>query len=95
MGFDLTVGVERDLQANAQAEHISPSEAVVKFVQSGLKSSNRKAQASGDLLTDELINPLKTLDSGFGLLEDVPEENIKRMEATIRRMKRKGFPERA
>jgi hypothetical protein len=68
---------------------------VVKSVQSGLKSSKRKARASGDPLTDELINPLKTLDSGYGLLEDVPAENIKRMETTIRRMKRKGFPGRA
>lgn len=39
MSFDLPTELERDLERYAQAEHITPAEAVVKFVQSGLKRS--------------------------------------------------------
>jgi len=43
VSFDLPASIERDLEQYAQAEHISPVEAAVKFIQSGLKSSKRKA----------------------------------------------------
>jgi hypothetical protein len=42
MSFDLPAGIERDLELYAQAEHITPAEAAVKFIQSGLKAKRRK-----------------------------------------------------
>jgi len=94
MSLDLPINIERDLEEYAQSEHISPAEAAVKFIQSGLKASRRK-MAKENLVTDEQIQQLKALDGTFGLLEDVPEEQIDRMAATIRRMKRERFPARA
>jgi len=73
-------------------EHISPVEAAVKLIQSGLKAKRRKAAAETPEI-DEQIRHLKALAPGtFGLLEDVPDEQIRRMEATINRMKRERFP---
>lgn len=46
-------------------------------------------------LTPEELAHLKELDGTFGLLEDVPEEVIDRIEEGIRRMKKEGFPVRA
>jgi hypothetical protein len=37
-GTKLPTKVARDLEAYAQAEHISAAEAAVKFIQSGLKA---------------------------------------------------------
>lgn len=92
MSLDLPISIERDLERYAQAEHISPTEAAIQFIQSGLSA---KQPTAGDLVTDEQIRQLKALDSSFGLLEDVPEEKIDRMAATIQRMKQEGFTARA
>jgi hypothetical protein len=73
MRFDLPAGIERDLERYAKAEHISPAEAAVLLIQSSLKSSKSKAKSNGDLLTDELINQLKALDTSYGLLETCPK----------------------
>lgn len=43
MSFDLPANVARDLEEHAKAERISPTEATVKFIQTGLKSSKRRA----------------------------------------------------
>jgi hypothetical protein len=94
MSFDLPASVERELQLYAQAEHISPAEAAVKLIQDSLRAKRRKA-GKENLVADEQIRQLKALNSTFGLLEDVPEEKIDRMAATIKRMKREGFPARA
>jgi hypothetical protein len=95
MSFDLPASIERDLEQYAQSERITPVEAAVKFIQSGLKASKRKA-SKGTVDIDEQIRQLKALAPGtFGLLEDVPDEQIRRMEATISRMKRERFPARA
>jgi len=94
MSFDFPASVERDIEQYAQAEHITPTEAAVKLIQDALKAAKRNA-VKEDLVTDEQIRQLKALNSTFGLLEDVPEEKIDRMAATIKRMKREGFPTRA
>jgi hypothetical protein len=94
MSFNFPANIQQDIQQYAQAEHISPDAAATKLVQLGLKTIRRKTKGI-DLVTDEQISRLKALDSSFGLLEDVPEENIDRMSATIRRMKREGFGARA
>jgi len=93
MSLDLPVSVEREVERYAVALHITPTEAAIKLIQSGLKASQRKT--GEDLVTDEQIRQLKALDSSYGLLEDVPAEKIDRMAATIQRMKREGFPSRA
>jgi hypothetical protein len=90
MGFNIPLSVQRDVQEYAQAEHISADEAAVKLIREALKASRRKAKGA-DLVTDEQLRQLKALDPSFGLLEDVPEEQIDRMSAMIRRMKREGF----
>jgi len=95
MSYDFPVTIQQDIQQYAQAEHITAEEAVLKIIQVGLKSIRRKAQKVAPLSDDEL-NQLKVLAPGtFGLLEDVPDEQIKRMDATIRRTKRERFPARA
>ncbi|RYG99233.1 MAG: hypothetical protein EON58_04670 [Alphaproteobacteria bacterium] len=93
MSLDLPINVERDIERYAQAEHLTPTEAAVKLIQSGLKANRRTLSA--DLVTDEQIRQLKALDSSFGLLEDVSEESIDRMAATIQGMKQEGFTARA
>lgn len=93
MSFDLPISVERDVERYALSQHITPAEAAIKLIQSGLKMSQRKAEEN--LVTDEQVRQLKALDSSFGLLEDVPEEKIDRMAATIQQMKLEGFPSRA
>ncbi|CAN5492978.1 hypothetical protein BH11ARM2_BH11ARM2_22240 [soil metagenome] len=93
MSLELPVSVERDIERYAQAESITPTEAAIKLIRSSLKEARRKTQEP--LVTDEQIRQLKALDSSYGLLEDVPEEKIDRMAATIRRMKREGFSARA
>jgi hypothetical protein len=81
MSFDLPASIERELERYAQAEHISPEEAAIKFIQSGLKAKRRKPEVEA-LDMDEQIRQLKALAPGtFGQLEDVPDEQIRRMEA--------------
>ena len=50
MSFDLPINVERELEQYALAEHLSPAEAAVKLIQSGIESSRGKV---GRELTEE------------------------------------------
>ena len=50
MSFDLPISVERELEQYALAEHLSPAEAAVKLIQSGIESSKGKV---GRELTEE------------------------------------------
>lgn len=94
MSFDLPASVEREVQRYAETEHISPAEAVVRLIQDALKAKHKGTDES--LVLDEQIRQLKALAPGtFGLLEDVPDEQIDHMATTIRRMKREGFSPRA
>jgi len=93
MSIDLPADVQTDLERYAAAEHLSLVEAAVRLIQSGLKSKRRK-KATDVYVTDEQISQLKALNGSFGLLEDVPEEQIDAMSRTIKRMKREGFPKR-
>jgi hypothetical protein len=43
MSFDLPATIERELEQYAEAEHISPTEAAVKFIRSGLEASREKS----------------------------------------------------
>jgi hypothetical protein len=94
MSFEFPANLERDIQRFAQAEHISPTDAAVRLIQDGLKAKKRRT-VNEVLVTDEQIRQLKALDPLFGLLEDVPKEQIDRMAASIQRMKRERFPSRA
>jgi hypothetical protein len=94
MSFEFPANLERDIERFALSEHISPTDAAVRLIQDGLKAKKRKT-VNEDLVTDEQIRQLRALDPMFGLLEDVPEEQIDRMEASIQRMKRERFPARA
>jgi len=94
MSFDLPTSVESELRRYALAENLSPSEAAVKLIRDALKTKKPKV-AKENLVTDEQIRELKALDGSFGILEDVSEEQIDRIAASIRRSKREGFAKRA
>jgi hypothetical protein len=91
MSFEFPANLERDIERFARAEHISPTDAAARLIQDGLKAKKQKSPKE-DLVTDEQIRQLKALDLLFGLLEDVPEGQIDRMEASIQRMNRARFP---
>ena len=94
MRFEFFSRIDRDIQRFARTEHASPTNAAVRLIQDGLKAKRPKSPKE-DLVTDEQIRQLKAIDPLFGLLEDVPEEQIDRMEASIQRMKRERLPTRA
>ena len=108
MSFDIPIHLAdnspeaRVIEAIVKRDRVSPEEVVRRAIRTlnmpqaakEPTTRNRKTEKP-DVLTDELINELKSLDSSYGLLEDVPDENIRRMSETIRRMKREGFPSRA
>jgi hypothetical protein len=94
MTYDFPATVQQDIQQYAQAEHISAEEAILKIVKVGRKTIRRKAQIVAPLSEDEL-RQLDGFGKTFGLLADVPDEDIDRMAATVRRMKREGSPARA
>lgn len=73
MSFDLPANIERDLERYAQAEHISPSEAAVKFIPSGLKSSKRKA-ARTDVVSDAYVEAYYDAFPGFKTFADLTNE---------------------
>jgi hypothetical protein len=70
MSFDLPVNIARDLEEYAQAEHISPTEAAIKFIQSGLKAKKRKTAQNG--LTATQLEQLRNSPTAafFGGLSD-------------------------
>jgi hypothetical protein len=93
MSFDLPPSVESDLQAYAQAEHISPAEAVVKFVQSGLKARRRKS-AKGELTAEEWLK-VKEADPGFAFFAKLPDSVIDRIAEASKQTRGERFTPRA
>ena len=84
-------------------EHVSPEEAVRRALR-GVASTTRtvrprppKRRIAQEVepLTNEELGQLEALGKTFGLVADVPDEEIDRMAASIRRMKREGFSNRA
>ena len=84
MSFELPANVERDLEKYAQAEHISPAEAAVKFIQSGLKSSKRKAAHK---VTEADLETLRQNVPIFAFLENLPDDVIDGLEATSKQIR--------
>ena len=85
MSFDLPINVERDLELYAKAEHITPAEAVVKFVQSGLKASKRKV-ANGEAEPIDWEHYQK-LVPGVALFQSLPEGVLDDMVKGSRRIR--------
>ena len=90
MSFDFPAAILQDIQQYAQAEKISAEEALIKLVQTGLKATRRKVKPIAPL-TDDEIRQLDGLGKTFGLLADLPDEDVDRMAASIQSMKREGF----
>ena len=88
MSFDLPASIERDLERYAQAEHISPAEAVVKFVQSGLKSSKRKAKQE---ITEADLETLRQNVPFFAFMEKLPEGVVQGMQAASKQFRAERF----
>jgi hypothetical protein len=84
MSFDLPANVERELQAYAQAEHISPAEAAVKLIRNGLKSTKRKAAIE---VTQTEIETLRQNVPIFAFLEQLPDNVIDGMEAASKHIR--------
>jgi len=91
MSFDLPINVERDLERYAQAEHITPAEAVVKFVQSGLKSSKRKAKRQ---ITEADLETLRQNLPIFAFMEKLPDDVVEGMQAASRQFRAERFTPR-
>lgn len=89
MSFDLPAGLERDLERYAQAENITPTEAVVKFVKSGLKSSKRKT--SGYEVTEADLETLRRNVPIFAFLEKLPDHAIDSIEAANKQARAERF----
>jgi len=86
MSFDLPANIERDLERYAEAEHISPAEAFVKLIQSGLKGKRRKVVKKTSLPTSKSSRSMR-----LTALSDCWKAGLKnrdRRAATILRMKR-------
>ncbi|AIE86281.1 hypothetical protein [Fimbriimonas ginsengisoli] len=91
MSFDLPASIERELEKYAQSEHISPSEAAVKFIQSGLKSSRRKTTHE---VTEADLETLRQNVPIFAFLENLPDNVIDGMEAASKQVRAERFTPR-
>jgi len=91
MSFDLPVNIARDLEEYAQSEHISSAEAAVKFIQSGLKSSKRKAARKG--LSEADWEQLRQ-DPTVAFFERLPDHIFKQMEAASKQIHAERFTPR-
>ena len=88
MSFDLSASLERDLEEYARTEHITPTEAAVKFIQSGLKAKRRKAEVA--VVTDSDVEAYYKALPGIKALEDVTDEQWDRVLKNARRMSKQG-----
>lgn len=86
MSYDFPVSIERDILRYAQAEQISPTEAAVRLVQTGLKATRRKTAVTP--LTDEELAQIGEMFPALDALADVSEEQWSRIDKSVRRMKR-------
>ncbi len=93
MSFDLPASIERDLELYAQAEHISPSEAVIKFVQSGLKSNKRKTASHQAEPID--WEKYRELVPGVALFQSLPDGVLDDMVKGSRRIRAEKLTPRA
>jgi len=93
MSFDLPINVERDLEQYAQAEHITPAEAVVKFVQSGLRADKRKAAGRQTEKID--WEQYQQLVPGVALFQSLPEGVLDDMIKGSRRIRSEKLTPRA
>ena len=91
MSFDLPASIERDLEEYAQAERISTVDAAVKFIQSGLKASKRKAAPRA--LTEAQMELLKASPTAafFGSL---PDDVLDQMEKASKQIHAERFTPR-
>lgn len=93
MSYHFPASLERDIEEYAQDENISPTDAAIRLIQDALAASKHKVSEEASDIDDQILQ-LKALNRTFGLLEDVPDEQIDRMSATIERMKAEEFPSR-
>ena len=82
-------------------DHVPPEEAVRRAIRDAAihagceradETAPRQHKSQVVPLSAEEIDRLKSLDSTFGLLGDVPDEQFDQILAAIREMKREGFP---
>jgi hypothetical protein len=88
MSFDLPASVERDLERYARAEHISPADAVVRLVQSGLESSKRKAEHK---IKEADLKTLRENVPFFAFMEKLPDDVVEGMQASSKQFRAEEF----
>jgi hypothetical protein len=89
MSFDLPASIQQDLETYAKAEHMSPSEAAVKFIQSGLKGKRRKADAV--VVSEADVEAYYEAFPGFREFADVTDEQWEQVLKSTRRMSKQGL----
>jgi hypothetical protein len=89
MSFDLPANIERDLERYAQSLDITPAEAALKIIQSGLKASNRTGK--NVLITDSDLDEFYEAFPGFKSFEDVTDEQWGKVLRNSRRMNKQGL----
>ena len=92
MSFDLPASLERDLEKYAQIEHISPAEAAIKFIQSGLKAKKQKT-ASKRMSEDELEQLRQ--DPTVAFFERLPDHALEQMQTASKQIRAERFAPRA
>ena len=91
MSFDLPASIERELELYAQAQHITPVEAAVKFIQSGLKAKRRKTV--GRELTEADWDRLRQ-DPTVAFFGGLSEDTLEQMEKASKQIHAERFTSR-
>jgi hypothetical protein len=91
MSLDLPVNVARDLEEYAKSERISPAEAAVRLIQTGLKASKRKAARKE--LSEADWEQLRQ-DPTVAFFERLPDRVFKQMEAASKQIHAERFTPR-
>jgi hypothetical protein len=88
VNFELPATIQRELEQYAEAEHISPTEAAVKFIRSGLEASREKSVPRE--LTEADWEILRN-DPTIAFFRRLPDHVLEQMEAASREIHSERF----
>lgn len=88
MSYEFPASVEREVERYAEEANLTPGEAAVQLIQTGLERT-RKPEAKGELSAEEWESLMSY--PAFALLQSIPDSVIDIVEANLR--ERRGEPE--